>query len=94
MKRAVDQFGHVDVLFNNAGVFAPKPFLEVTEAEFDRFLDGTLKGTFFTSQAAAKAMKVPVAAAALCKPGRCGHYRRLARRHRRHIPLRRPAYTP
>jgi NAD(P)-dependent dehydrogenase (short-subunit alcohol dehydrogenase family) len=47
----------VDVLFNNAGVFAPKSFLEVTEAEFDRFLDGTLKGTFFTSQAAAKAMK-------------------------------------
>src|ERR1700722_5637181 len=27
VKQAVDQFGHVDVLFNNAGVFAPKPFL-------------------------------------------------------------------
>jgi NAD(P)-dependent dehydrogenase (short-subunit alcohol dehydrogenase family) len=57
VKRALDQFGHVDVLFNNAGIFAPKPFLELTEAEYDRFLDGTLKGTFFTSQAAAKAMK-------------------------------------
>src|SRR6266446_2055854 len=57
VKTALDQFGHVDVLFNNAGIFAPKPFLELTEAEYDRFLDGTLKGTFFTSQAAAKAMK-------------------------------------
>jgi NAD(P)-dependent dehydrogenase (short-subunit alcohol dehydrogenase family) len=57
VKRALDQFGHVDVLFNNAGIFAPKAFLELTEAEYDRFLDGTLKGTFFTSQAAAKAMK-------------------------------------
>ena len=57
VKRALDQFGYVDVLFNNAGIFAPKPFLELTEAEYDRFLDGTLKGTFFTSQAAAKAMK-------------------------------------
>ncbi len=57
VKQALDQFGHVDVLFNNAGIFAPKPFLELTEAEYDRFLDGTLKGTFFTSQAAAKAMK-------------------------------------
>jgi len=47
----------VDVLFNNAGIFAPKPFLEITEDEYDGFLDNILKGTFFTAQAAAKAMK-------------------------------------
>lgn len=56
-KTAIDRFGRLDVLFNNAGVFAPKPFLEVGEAEYDRFLDIILKGTFFTAQAAAKAMK-------------------------------------
>jgi NAD(P)-dependent dehydrogenase (short-subunit alcohol dehydrogenase family) len=57
VKQALNQFGRLDVLFNNAGTFAPKPFVEVTEAEYDGFLDGSLKGTFFTSQAAARAMK-------------------------------------
>ena len=31
VKTAIDRFGRLDVLFNNAGIFAPKPFLEVTE---------------------------------------------------------------
>ena len=57
VKTALNRYGRLDVLFNNAGIFAPKPFLEVTEAEYDRFLDSILKGTFFTAQAAAKAMK-------------------------------------
>ncbi|MDN5214013.1 SDR family oxidoreductase [Fulvivirgaceae bacterium BMA12] len=53
---AVEKFGSVDVLVNNAGVFAPKPFLEVEENELDRFLGVNLKGTFFTSQEAVKIM--------------------------------------
>lgn len=51
------RFGGVDVLFNNAGVFLPKPFLELDECEYDWFLDTILKGKFFTAQAAARAMK-------------------------------------
>jgi NAD(P)-dependent dehydrogenase (short-subunit alcohol dehydrogenase family) len=57
VKTAVDRFGHRDVLFNNAGIFTPKPFLEVDEVEYDRFVDVILKGKFFAAQAAAKAMK-------------------------------------
>lgn len=54
---AETRFGRLDVLFNNAGVFRPKPFLELDEGEYDWFLDTILKGKFFMAQAAAKAMK-------------------------------------
>ena len=54
---AVARFGGLDVLVNNAGVFNPKPFLELTEQDYDWYLDTILKGKFFTAQAAAKAMQ-------------------------------------
>lgn len=53
---AVSEFGGVDILINNAGIFRPKPFLDVSPAEYDGFLDTILKGKFFMAQAAAKAM--------------------------------------
>jgi NAD(P)-dependent dehydrogenase (short-subunit alcohol dehydrogenase family) len=53
---ATDRFGGVDVLVNNAGVFAPTPFLDHTPADFDRFLGIILRGKFFMAQAASKAM--------------------------------------
>jgi NAD(P)-dependent dehydrogenase (short-subunit alcohol dehydrogenase family) len=54
---AVEKFGRVDVLVNNAGIFNPNAFLDHTEAEFDRYLDIILKGTFFASQAVIPEMK-------------------------------------
>ncbi|WP_353719110.1 SDR family oxidoreductase [Dyadobacter sp. 676] len=53
---AVERFGGVDVLVNNAGVFEPKNFLDVDEAHLDRFLGVNLKGTYFTSQATIRQM--------------------------------------
>jgi NAD(P)-dependent dehydrogenase (short-subunit alcohol dehydrogenase family) len=53
----VRQFGKLDILVNNAGVTVTKPFLEVTEAEWDSVVDTDLKGVFLVAQAAANAMK-------------------------------------
>ena len=48
---ALSRFGRIDVLVNNAGLFEPRPFLEVDEAHLDRFLAVNLKGPFFLTQA-------------------------------------------
>lgn len=50
VKTALERFGSVDVLVNNAGIYENKPFLEVTEEHLDKFLRTNLKGTFFTTQ--------------------------------------------
>ena len=52
VKIALEKFGSVDVLVNNAGIFDSKPFLEVDEAYLDKFLTTNLKGTYFTTQSA------------------------------------------
>ena len=49
---ALEKFNSVDVLINNAGVFSPKPFLDVQEEDLDFYWNINLKGTYFTSQAA------------------------------------------
>jgi NAD(P)-dependent dehydrogenase (short-subunit alcohol dehydrogenase family) len=48
---ARSHFGGVDVLVNNAGIFAPKPFLETTEADLDAFYATNVRGTYLTTQA-------------------------------------------
>jgi NAD(P)-dependent dehydrogenase (short-subunit alcohol dehydrogenase family) len=53
---AADEYGGVDVMVNNAGVWQPETFLETDEAEFDRTMGVNAKGTFFGAQAAAKRM--------------------------------------
>jgi NAD(P)-dependent dehydrogenase (short-subunit alcohol dehydrogenase family) len=51
------QFGRLDCLVNNAGVFRLEPIYDVEEATYDWLMDINLKGAFFCLQAAAKEMK-------------------------------------
>lgn len=54
---ALERFGSVDVLVNNAGTFNLKPFLEVTEEDLNGYINGNLKGTYLTTQAVVRHMK-------------------------------------
>jgi len=54
--RAVKRFGAIHGLINNAGVNFVKPFVDVTEAEWDHVIDVDLKGSFFLSQLCARQM--------------------------------------
>ncbi|MEA2522511.1 MAG: hypothetical protein QOI81_2157 [Actinomycetota bacterium] len=59
-RRAVDttlaEFGRVDVLFNNAGVFFPNDVVGCSEDEWDEQIDSSLKGTFLMSKFALPSM--------------------------------------
>jgi NAD(P)-dependent dehydrogenase (short-subunit alcohol dehydrogenase family) len=56
VERAVAELGQLDVMVNNAGVQHIVPFVEVTEADYDRILAVNLKAVFFGMQAAARVM--------------------------------------
>jgi glucose 1-dehydrogenase len=49
--KTVETFGKIDILVNNAAVFAKKTLLEVTEEDWDRLMSVNLKGPFLCSQA-------------------------------------------
>ncbi|HEX2055087.1 MAG TPA: glucose 1-dehydrogenase [Nitrospiraceae bacterium] len=51
---ALDHFGQLDIVVNNAGIERKAPFWEVTESDYDAVMDVNAKGTFFVSQAAVK----------------------------------------
>jgi NAD(P)-dependent dehydrogenase (short-subunit alcohol dehydrogenase family) len=53
---AVSQFGRVDVLINNAGIFIPKPFTEYTTEDFNALVSTTLAGFLYVSQLSVKQM--------------------------------------
>jgi len=56
VKKTIDEFGKVDILVNNAGICHFKPFLEMTEEDWDKTLDINLKGYFLCAKACAKEM--------------------------------------
>ena len=51
-----DMFGRIDILVNNAGWTGTGPALDVTEEEYDKTMNASVKSVFFACQAVAKVM--------------------------------------
>jgi NAD(P)-dependent dehydrogenase (short-subunit alcohol dehydrogenase family) len=56
VEAAISNFGTVDVLVNNAGIFLNKPFTEFTTEDFDALVSTNLLGFFYITQRAVKEM--------------------------------------
>jgi NAD(P)-dependent dehydrogenase (short-subunit alcohol dehydrogenase family) len=57
VKTALDAFGRVDVVINNAGILRDKTFAKLSVGELEAVLDVHLKGAFFVSQPAFRQMR-------------------------------------
>jgi NAD(P)-dependent dehydrogenase (short-subunit alcohol dehydrogenase family) len=56
VEAAINNFGAVDVLVNNAGIFLNKPFTDFTPEDFDALVSTNLLGFFYITQRTVKEM--------------------------------------
>lgn len=56
LAQAVETFGPINILINNAALFTAAPITEITRSDFDRVFNINVAGTLFTLQAVAKHM--------------------------------------
>jgi NAD(P)-dependent dehydrogenase (short-subunit alcohol dehydrogenase family) len=68
VQTAIDAFGRLDVLVNNAGIFQMKPFTDYSVDELDAYL-GYLRGTFVLTQHAVRAMRAGASGGAIVNIG-------------------------
>jgi NAD(P)-dependent dehydrogenase (short-subunit alcohol dehydrogenase family) len=63
---AIRQFGHIDVLINNAGITQPLKIMEIDATSWDRVLDVNLRGVLLLSQAVIPHMRDRKTGAIVC----------------------------
>ncbi len=56
VKKGLAHFGRIDILLNNAAIRPHKPFLELTQADWEQVRGVVLDGAFYCTQAALPAM--------------------------------------
>ena len=56
VEKAIEKFGKIDVLVNNAGITKDNLLMRMSEEEFDKVLEINLKGTFLVTKAVTKYM--------------------------------------
>jgi len=56
VEAAINNFGAIDVLVNNAGIFLTKPFTDFTTDDFDALVSTNLLGFFYITQRTVKEM--------------------------------------
>ena len=57
MARAVEHYGEVNILVNNAGILRPTPVIDIGEDEWDLVVNVNLKGTYLCSRAVLPVMQ-------------------------------------
>ena len=56
VKKAIEEFGSIDVLVNNAGITKDNLLMRMNEEEFDKVIEVNLKGTYIVTKAVTKYM--------------------------------------
>jgi NAD(P)-dependent dehydrogenase (short-subunit alcohol dehydrogenase family) len=56
VRAAVEAFGRIDILFNNAGTNVRKPVVEMTEEDWHTIMETNVKGVFVVAQAVGRQM--------------------------------------
>lgn len=62
VRQAIESFGHLDILINNAGILRDRMLVNLTEEDWDRVINVHLKGTFLPLRHAANYWRAQVKA--------------------------------